>query len=554
MMENVVGIQSPKGTHGANKKAEGSRSCHSDWQHTVLSDDSCRSRGYSSDSSRPSSSLTGSKTSKCHRECKAGGSSSVKTSDRLDVLETATPHQSPQQKQLKMTDLEAQSAMPTPTEDESSPQPRCHLSSQVVCIQIAEQGVIHSAVQCTEARMEAVNDLPRSLSPLAWMWWRLDTGLCVRNPYFWLNQILTKKQMEILFQDHQDEYIYQLTYKINSRKYDHYHDDLKVFGNNAKELLLQVIMLCTWAQVYHDLTECTLDPYLLYMLWSISSRFAEWKVPTMDDLTHHKYCAKCKEWWKYLIILLQFWTDNNATIQIRGSPIWLMSGLAKLIKDTANCILPMGFHISWKHIIENMPWYRYQDYERMSAIMTPHPKQCLEEVMLHYNKKVCQLLKYSWRSCPSHSQSSCQNLMPPPIMSETPVEGQFDDLGQDPYDLLKTPTNTPIQDESITPVQDDTVKNTTMSTMVTEEENHLLDDEDDNISIVSSQGKRWQANFTSLMYRQEELLNRGDVTDFSPTSPSFCIHQVSCPGPCCVLCRPYHQEKHLEWVPDDRHL
>ena len=55
----------------------------------------------------------------------------------------------------------------------------------------------------------------------------------------------------------------------------------------------------------------------------------------------------------------------------------------------------------------------------------------------------------------------------------------------------------------------------TMSTVVTEEENRLLDDEDDNVSVVSSQGKRRQANFTSPMYRQEELLNRGDVADFS---------------------------------------
>ena len=101
--------------------------------------------------------------------------------------------------------------------------------------------------------------------------------------------------MEILCQDHRDEYIYWLTYKVDSRKYDHYRDDLKVFGNNAEELLLQVIALCTWAQEYHDLTECTPGPYLPYMLWSISSRFKEWKVPTIEDLTHHEYRAKCKE-------------------------------------------------------------------------------------------------------------------------------------------------------------------------------------------------------------------------------------------------------------------
>ena len=178
MMENVLGIQSPEGTHGTDEKAEGSRSRHSDRQHTVLSDDCCRSRGYSSDSSQSSSHLTGSKTSKRHLECKTGGSSSTKMSDRLDIPEIATPHQSPQQKQLKMMDLEAQSVTPAPTENESLLQPGCHLSSQVVRVQIAEQGVLHSTVQHTEVRMEAVNDPPRSLSPLARTRRSSDTGLC----------------------------------------------------------------------------------------------------------------------------------------------------------------------------------------------------------------------------------------------------------------------------------------------------------------------------------------------------------------------------------------
>ena len=74
--------------------------------------------------------------------------------------------------------------------------------------------------------------------------------------------------MEILCQDHQEEYIYRLTYEVNCRKYEHYHDNLKAFGNNAEELLLQVVTICTWAQEYHNLTERTPDLYLPYMLWS----------------------------------------------------------------------------------------------------------------------------------------------------------------------------------------------------------------------------------------------------------------------------------------------
>ena len=206
--------------------------------------------------------------------------------------------------------------------------------------------------------------------------------------------------------------------------------------------------------------------------------------------------------------------DNNATVRIRGSPIRLMLALAKLIKDTTNCLLPSGFQILWKHIVEKMLWYNFEDYQRLSTIVTPRPKQCLEEVMLHYHKKVGQMLKDQRRSCLTHSCSTRQKPPSTPIASEAPVEGQFDDLGQDPYDPLKTPTDTPIQDETIMPIQDDTLGDMTMSNAVTEEENRLLDNEGDNVSIVSSQGKRRPANLTSLMYQQEELSNHGDIVNF----------------------------------------
>ena len=55
------------------------------------------------------------------RECKVGGTSDAKMSNKLEVPKATTPHQSPQQKQLKMTDLEAHSPMPAPMENEPSP-------------------------------------------------------------------------------------------------------------------------------------------------------------------------------------------------------------------------------------------------------------------------------------------------------------------------------------------------------------------------------------------------------------------------------------------------
>ena len=163
-MESVLGIQSPEGNH-ENDRAP--RSCHSNRQHTVLSYNSRRSRCYSSDSSRSSSCSTNSKSSKRGRERKAGGTSGTKTSNKLAVPEAMTPHQSPQQKQLKMADLEARATTPAPTGNKPLPCTRNRLSSQVFCIQMPEQDLLHLALQQTEAKMEGISGPQRSLSPLA---------------------------------------------------------------------------------------------------------------------------------------------------------------------------------------------------------------------------------------------------------------------------------------------------------------------------------------------------------------------------------------------------
>ena len=295
-------------------------------------------------------------------------------------------------------DLEVQSATPVPAEEEPTTHTSNQVSSQVSLAQMPKQELLRSALKQTESRMEGVSGPQHSLSPLARERWRSDTGLCPSQPHFRLNQILNSKMMDTLCRDHWDEFIYRTTYEIDSHKYEHYQDDLKLLGNKAEELLLQVIVMCTWAYEYYKLTGRMPDPYLLYMLWARSSEYKECAVPTIADVTLFKYWAKCKERWKYLIVLLQFWTDNNALRRIKGSPIWPMLALAKLVKDTANHVLPSGFHISWKHIIERMPWYNFRDYERLLAVVSPRPKECLGQVMLQYHQKVRGMIKTTRRS------------------------------------------------------------------------------------------------------------------------------------------------------------
>ena len=77
--------------------------------------------------------------------------------------------------------------------------------------------------------------------------------------------------MGVLCLNHREEFIYQTTYEIDIHKYDHYREDLKAFGNNAEEILLQVIATYMWACECHKKMKRTPDPYLPYMLWSQGS-------------------------------------------------------------------------------------------------------------------------------------------------------------------------------------------------------------------------------------------------------------------------------------------
>ena len=125
-----------------------------------------------------------------------------------------------------------------------------------------------------------------------------------------------------------------------------------------------------------------------------------------------------------------------------------MSALAKLVKDTTNCVLLTGFFTCPRSTSSRKLCgitSRTSNGYQLLSLLVPN-KQCLGEVMLQYQKKVHQMLKNQWHSCLTHSCSARQKPLSAPVVSGAPVEGsvegQFHDLGQDPYDPLKTPTDT----------------------------------------------------------------------------------------------------------------
>ena len=314
--------------------------------------------------------------------------------------------------------------------------------------------------------------------------------------------------METLCIKNRDEYIYRMTYEVNMDRYAHFTEDLKVLGSNAEEMIRQVIATCVWAYEYHQLTGRIEGPYLPYLLWSPTPRVEGWRMPTIRSGHCNDYRAEVKRGWRYLVILLQFWMGNNVMIRIRGGPVRPISPLANVVKETANLILPEGFHIYWKNVIEDTPWYRHRDYASLIAV-SPAPVNRLEKAMRLYHEKTTEVLeknranRQKWLPCSPATETSYSR------RSEVggPVTGQFDDedLGHDVYNPLETPTTTPMQDE--------------VTTMTEQPESQPATANQPTEDVPTPQAPRHFPTFTSPRYRQEEIASQGDLADMPELLP-----------------------------------
>ena len=277
-------------------------------------------------------------------------------------------------------------------------------------------------------------------------------------------------------------------------RYDHFTEDLKVLGNNAEEMIRQVIATCTWAYKYHYLTKRIEGPYLPYLLWSLTPRVESWRTPAIRPGHCNDYHAEIKRGWRYLIILLQFWMDNNATSHIQGGPVRPISPLANIVKETANLILPEGFRICWKNVVEDTPWYRHRDFARLLPV-SPEPVNRLEKAMRLFHEKTDKILRQNWANRQGWISRSpvAETINTRRPEEDEPIAGQFDDedLGHDMFDPLETAMTTPVQNEG------------NATTVPLEHQPATPSQEVEDVPM--SQAKRRFPTFTSPRYRQDEI-------------------------------------------------
>ena len=67
---------------------------------------------------------------------------------------------------------------------------------------------------------------------------------------------------------------------------------------------------------------------------------------------------RCRESWKWLVMVLQFWTDEATVTDgaVYGGRVRPASALAEYMMDTVNAGLEPGSKVSWEDVITRMPW------------------------------------------------------------------------------------------------------------------------------------------------------------------------------------------------------
>ena len=138
---------------------------------------------------------------------------------------------------------------------------------------------------------------------------------------------------------------------------------LRYFGRNARDFAMGIVAIADWGRRYLDkglkYPIPTIPPYLFTPLPESRQSGAQVPVkPSQLGGPGGDVRLRCWESWKWLVTVLQFWTNEaivtNGTVY--GGRVRPASALAEYVMDTVNPGLEPGSKVSWEDVITRTPW------------------------------------------------------------------------------------------------------------------------------------------------------------------------------------------------------
>ena len=138
---------------------------------------------------------------------------------------------------------------------------------------------------------------------------------------------------------------------------------LRYFRRNARDFAMGIIAIVDWGRRYLDkglrYPIPTFPPYLFTPL--PESRQAGAQVPVKPSQLgdpRGNVRHRCRETWKWLVMVLQFLTDEATVTDgtVYGGRVCPASALAEYVMSTVNPGLEPRFKVSWEDVITRTPW------------------------------------------------------------------------------------------------------------------------------------------------------------------------------------------------------
>ena len=152
---------------------------------------------------------------------------------------------------------------------------------------------------------------------------------------------------------------------------------LRYFGRNARDFAMGIVAIADWGRRYLDkglrYPIPTIPPYLYTPLPESHQSGAQVPVrPSQLANPGGDVCQCSWESWKWLVTVLQFWTDE-ATGAMYGGHVCPASALVEYVMDTVNPGLEPGSKVSWEDVIIRTPWMSKRLHGMTTGTRTNRP-------------------------------------------------------------------------------------------------------------------------------------------------------------------------------------